>query len=200
MSPRFAQIAYQIDRVARPILGITTILALLLMVIVAFDTPAKQILTYILYVVAAIWVATVLCRLVLSPFVITDEEENLTQKIDYILQKKQTPVPPSNPYSPLCHLSEEEERRVTQLLRTLPEHPDKPGHINLALVSQYLTALEKSGKAELRDKRRLRQWVAEVTGRQVPSSSQFNEAIPSKAATKVAAARKELETLLSQNK
>lgn len=57
-----------------------------------------------------------------------------------------------------------------------------------------------SGKAELRDKRRLRQWVAEVTGRQVPSSSQFNEAIPSKAATKVAAARKELETLLSQNK
>ena len=97
MGPRFAQIAYQIDRVARPILGITTILALLLMVIAAFDTPAKQILTYILYVVAAIW-------------------------------------------------------------------------------------------------------VAEVTGRQVPSSSQFNEAIPSKAATKVAAARKELETLLSQNK
>ena len=52
------------------------------------------------------------------------------------------------------------------------------------------------GKADLTDKYHLRLWVAEVTQKEVPGSSQFNEAIPSTATTKVSKAQKELEQLL----
>lgn len=83
-----------------------------------------------------------------------------------------------------------------QLLRELPAHPEKPGHINLAFIAQYLTALDKLGKADLKDKRNLRIWVENVTGKKTPSSSQFNEAIPSTATTKVATARRDLEHIL----
>ena len=192
---RLADILYKVDRTIRLILGITTVIALILLVAASFDSPVKRILTYCLYVSATVWVVALLCRLILSPFVKSDEEEDFEKKIDYILQKKQEIQPSASPYSPLRNLSEEEEKRILQLLRTLPEHSEKPGHINLALMAQYLTALEKSGKADLKDKRQLRIWVAEITGKQVPSTSQFNEAIPSKAATKVAAARKELDSL-----
>lgn len=195
MKPQFANILYKIDRTIKPVLEISTIAALILLVVAALDTPAKRILTYILYAVAAVWVIALLCRLVLSPFVKSDEEEDFEKKVEYILQKKQT-AQPAAPYSPLRNLSEKEEEQIKQLLRTLPEHSEKPGHINLALVAQYLTALEKLGKADLKDKRNLRKWIAEVTGKQVPSVSQFNEAVPSQASSKVAAARKEIESIL----
>lgn len=195
MSPRTAKILYKIDRTIRPVFEITSVLALILMVVAAIDTPAKQALTYILYAVAAVWATAFVCRICLSPFVISDEEEDFEKKVDYILQKKQT-AQPSVPYSPLAALSDQQELQIKQLLHSLPEHPEKPGHINLALVAQYLTALEKMGKADLKDKRNLRMWIAQTTGKQVPSTSQFNEAVPSRAASKVAAARKELENLL----
>lgn len=195
MNPRLADILYKIDRTIRPVLEISTVLALILLVVAALDTPAKRILTYCLYAVAAVWVIALLCRLLLSPFVISDEEEDFEKKVEYILLKKQT-AQPAMPYSPLRNLSEKEEEQIKHLLRSLPEHAEKPGHINLALVAQYLTALEKLGKADLKDKRQLRNWVAETTGKQVPSSSQFNEAIPSQASSKVSAARKEIESLL----
>lgn len=195
MKPQFANILYKIDRTIKPVLEISTIAALILLVVAALDTPAKRILTYILYAVAAVWVIALLCRLVLSPFVKSDEEEDFEKKVEYILQKKQT-AQLAMPYSPLRNLSEKEEEQIKQLLHTLPEHAEKPGHINLALVSQYLTALEKLGKADLKDKRQLRNWIAEITGKQVPSSSQFNEAVPSQASSKVAAARKEIESIL----
>lgn len=195
MKPQFANILYKIDRTIKPVFEISTIAALILLVVAALDTPAKRILTYILYAVAAVWVIALLCRLVLSPFVKSDEEEDFEKKVEYILQKKQT-AQPAAPYSPLRDLSEKEEEQIKQLLRTLPEHAEKPGHINLALVAQYLTALEKLGKADLKDKRNLRKWIAEVTGKQVPSVSQFNEAVPSQASSKVSAARKEIESIL----
>ena len=196
MKPQFANILYKIDRTIKPVLEISTIAALILLVAAALDTPAKRILTYILYAVAAVWVIALLCRLVLSPFVKSDEEEDFEKKVEYILQKKRTAQPANTPYSPLRDLSDKEEEQIKHLLRTLPEHAEKPGHINLALVAQYLTALEKLGKADLKDKRQLRNWVAETTGKQVPSSSQFNEAVPSQASSKVSAARKEIESLL----
>ena len=196
MKPRLADILYKIDRTIKPLLEISTIAALILLVVAALDTPAKRILTYILYAVAAVWVIALLCRLILSPFVISDEEEDFEKKVEYILHRKQASQPANTPYSPLRDLSDKEEEQIKHLLRTLPEHAEKPGHINLALVAQYLTALEKLGKADLKDKRQLRNWVAETTGKQVPSTSQFNEAVPSQASSKVSAARKEIESLL----
>lgn len=196
MNPRLADILYKIDRTIKPVLEISTIAALILLVVAALDTPAKRILTYILYAVVAVWVIALLCRLVLSPFVKSDEEEDFEKKVEYILHRKQASQPANTPYSPLRDLSDKEEEQIMHLLRTLPEHAEKPGHINLALVAQYLTALEKLGKADLKDKRQLRNWVAETTGKQVPSSSQFNEAVPSQASSKVSAARKEIESIL----
>ena len=191
---RLADILYKVDRTIRPILEITTIIALILLVAASFDSPIKRFFTYCLYAAAIVWVVALACRLILSPFVKSEEEEIFEQQVDYILQKKQESKPVVA-YTPLRDVTQEQEINIIQLLRTLPEHPEKPGHINLALVAQYLTALEKLSKADLKDKRQLRNWVAEITNKQVPSSSQFNEAIPSKAATKVAAARKELESL-----
>ena len=196
MNPRLADILYKIDRTIKPVLEISTIAALILLVVAALDTPAKRILTYFLYAVAAVWVIALLCRLLLSPFVISDEEEDFEKKVEYILHQKQASQPANAPYSPLRDLSDKEEEQIKHLLHTLPEHAEKPGHINLALVAQYLTALEKLGKADLKDKRQLRNWVAETTGKQVPSTSQFNEAIPSQASSKVSAARKEIESIL----
>ena len=196
MNPRLADILYKIDRTIKPVLEISTIAALILLVVAALDTPAKRILTYILYAVAAVWVIALLCRLVLSPFVKSDEEEDFEKKVEYILHRKQASQPANTPYSPLRDLSDKEEEQIKHLLHTLPEHAEKPGHINLALVAQYLTALEKLGKADLKDKRQLRNWVAETTGKQVPSTSQFNEAVPSQASSKVSAARKEIESIL----
>jgi len=196
MNPRLADILYKIDRTIKPVLEISTIAALILLVVAALDTPAKRILTYCLYAVAAVWVIALLCRLLLSPFVKSDEEEDFEKKVEYILHRKQASQPANTPYSPLRDLSDKEEEQIKHLLRTLPEHAEKPGHINLALVAQYLTALEKLGKADLKDKRQLRNWVAETTGKQVPSTSQFNEAVPSQASSKVSAARKEIESIL----
>ena len=89
MKPRLADILYKIDRTIKPVLEISTIAALILLVVAALDTPAKRILTYCLYAVAAVWVIALLCRLLLSPFVISDEEEDFEKKVEYILQKKQ---------------------------------------------------------------------------------------------------------------
>ena len=57
-------------------------------------------------------------------------------------------------------------------------------------------ARQERAYADLADKYHLRLWVAEVTKKEVPSSSQFNEAIPSTATTKINKAQKELEQLL----
>ena len=192
----YKDILYKIDRRIRPILNIMSVICLLLLCSAAFDTPVKQILTKLLCFSAGIWLVLVVCRLVLSPFVKSDEEEEFEQKVDYILQQRQAGHIAGSNYNPLRELSPEQEEKIKELLRNLPENPMKPGHINLALVAQYLTALQQLGKADLKDKHHLRLWVEEVTGKKVPNSSQFNEAIPSQTVTKVSSARKELEDIL----
>ena len=192
----YKDILYKIDRRIRPILNIMSVICLLLLCSAAFDTPVKQILTKLLCFSAGIWLVLVVCRLCLSPFVKSDEEEEFEQKVDYILQQRQAGQTAGSNYNPLRELSPEQEEKIKELLRNLPENPMKPGHINLALVAQYLTAIQQLGKADLKDKHHLRLWVEEVTGKKVPNSSQFNEAIPSQTRTKVLSARKELEDIL----
>lgn len=196
MKQQTKDILYKIDRRIRPILDIMSVICLLLLCSAAFDTPVKQILTKLLCFSAGIWLVLVVCRLCLSPFVKSDEEEEFEQKVDYILQQRQAGHIAGSNYNPLRELSPEQEEKIKELLRNLPENPMKPGHINLALVAQYLTALQQLGKADLKDKHHLRLWVEEVTGKKVPNSSQFNEAIPSQTRTKVLSARKELEDIL----
>ena len=196
MKQQTRDILYKIDRRIRPILNIMSVICLLLLCSAAFDTPVKQILTKLLCFSAGIWLVLVVCRLCLSPFVKSDEEEEFEQKVDYILQQRQAGHIAGSNYNPLRELSPEQEEKIKELLRNLPENPMKPGHINLALVAQYLTAIQQLGKADLKDKHHLRLWVEEVTGKKVPNSSQFNEAIPSQTVTKVSSARKELEDIL----
>ena len=204
MKPSLQNRLYSIDRGIRTIVGITAVIALLLMLVATLDTPIKQMLTYAFYGVGGLFAAMVLCRICLSPFVKSDEQEEFEQKIDYVLlqrEKDKRQIPSvSSDYSPLRNLSEKQEEKIKSVLRLLPVHSQKPDYINMAIVAQYLTAMEKLGIADLKDKHQLRLWVARVTEKQVPSASQFNEAIPSQTAAKVTAACRELETLLSQFK
>ena len=152
--------------------------------------------TYAWYACGVVFAACIICRISLEPFVKSEEEEIFEQKVEYVLQNKfQKPAEPST-YSPLCDMTQEQEEQVRQLLRDLPSHPNKPDYINLAVMAQYLTALEKMGKAKLIDKHNLRLWVAQITDKNVPASSQFNEAVPSTAPSKVSKVQKELERLL----
>ena len=152
--------------------------------------------TYAWYACGVVFAACIICRISLEPFVKSEEEEAFEQKVEYVLQNKlQKPAEPST-YSPLCNLTQEQEEKVKQFLHDLPSHSTKPDNINLAVIAQYLTALEKMGKAKLIDKHNLRLWVAQITDKNVPASSQFNEAVPSTAPSKVSKAQKELERLL----
>ena len=184
---------YRIDRTLSLFFKILSVCALVLLVLAAFFPFLK----YAFFISWGLWGVIIVVKLCLSPFVKSEEEEEFEQQVDYIIQQKQALIEAEQKvYTPLRNVSPEQEEQIKQLLRELPTHPEKPGHINLAFVAQYLTALDKLGKANLKDKRKLRTWVENVTGKQAPCSSQFNEAIPSTATTKVAAARKELEKLL----
>ncbi len=152
--------------------------------------------TYAWYACGVVFAACIICRISLVPFVKSEEEEAFEQKVEYVLQNKLLkPAEPST-YSPLCNLTQEQEEKVKLFLHDLPSHSAKTDHINMAFIAQYLTALEKMGKAKLTDKHNLRLWVAQITGKQVPPSSPFNDAIPCSVPSKVTKAQKELERLL----
>lgn len=193
MNPSTQKILYTIDRSVRVVSGILGWLCLLFLVLAAFS----KLCLYLMFATFILLVIGIVIMLALSPFVKSEEEEELEKQVDYILKKKSEIVTKDS--SPLRDVSPAQEETIRRVLRELPEHAEKSGYINLALVAQYLTALEKLGKADLKNKRTLRTWVAEVTGKQVPSSSQFNEALPSTAMTKVTKARKEWEALLSDS-
>lgn len=142
----------------------------------------------------------ILCRVALSPFVKSEEQEEFEQKVEYVLQQKKIAKRQqvNADYSPFLNLTSDQEMKIRQILHDLPANPNNPDSISLALVSQYLTALEKMGHLDMKDKYHLRLWIEQVTEKSAPSSSQFNEAIPSKTATKISQARKELERVLGQ--
>ena len=189
---------YTIDRTVRKVLSVVTVVLFVLLILATFNTPWKKIFAYIFFAVGAVWALLIICRLCLSPFVKSDEEEEMEEKVAYIIKKHHASELESviEDYTPLRNLTPEQSVCVKQLLREQPSHPDKPGHIYLAYIAKYLTALEQLSKADLSDKHNLRLWVAQVTGKKVPKPSQFNEAIPAKAKDKVAKAREELNRLL----
>ena len=82
-------------------------------------------------------------------------------------------------YSPLRDLTEQQEHVICDLLQNLPAHASISEQINMSEVAQFLTALQRMNYLDGEDKRNLRNWVREVSGREVPSVSAFNEAYPS---------------------
>ena len=66
---------YKIDRTVRKVLNIVTVLFFVLLITAAFNTPWKQTLVYAFFSVGAVWALLIICRLCLSPFVKSDEEE-----------------------------------------------------------------------------------------------------------------------------
>ena len=182
----------------RKILRIAVVVFYVLLIAAAFRTPLRFYLAMGCAIVGFVCVILVINRIFLSSFVKSDEEEEMEEKVEYILLKRHASElqTMTEDYTPLRNLTPEQSERVKQLLREQPSHPDKPDHIYLAYIAKYLTALEQLDKANLSDKRNLRLWVAQVTDKKVPSPSQFNEAIPAKAKDKVAKAREELSRLL----
>ena len=205
-----------IDCIAKKVIEVTAIAlfvvlilfliyALLLDQTISANDPSTndllgQTVKYVACGLLSIFLFAVCVRLVLSPFVKPDEEADFEQKVDYVLEhrKRQKEPASSNFHSPLLNLTPEEEQIVCTLLRDLPEHITKPGHINLAQTMHYLTALQQSGYLDDKDLYNLRLWLIHVTGKDVPSTSQFNEAYPSKATTKVTKAKQQIERTLAE--
>lgn len=208
------QLLYRIDRTAGKFLNGLVVTGIVLATLagikvllvkcgIHFDSPAWSIVLivykYLWWSLGGLACICVIGRIVLSPFVKSEEEEDFERKVNFILQQKTAKPQPFSvlsDYSPLCNLLPEQEAQIITLLRNLPPNGNKPEAINLALVSQYLTALEQKGKIKLNDKHALRMWVERTTGKNVPSSSQFNEAIPSKTKSKITAALSEIERIL----
>ncbi len=102
--------------------------------------------------------------------------------------------------SPFQNLTEEQEKKIAELFRTLPHHKEREDEINMKEVARYLTALEKLGymsPAKSAQKSMLRQWVMTVTGKQAPESSPFNQAYPSTNKKGVEEAKKIIQETLS---
>lgn len=189
---------YTIDRTVRKVLHIVTVVLFVLLILATLNTPWKRQIACVFFGLGAFWALLIVCRMCFSPFVKSDEEEEMEEKVEYILKQRHASELQAmiEDYSPLRALTPDQTERVKRLLREQPSHADKSDHINLANIAKYLTALEQLGEADLSDKRNLRLWVAQVTRKKVPTPSQFNEAIPAKAKDKVAKARNELTRLL----
>ena len=197
MKAEKGHILYRIDRTIGTVMRVDAVILFALLILACFNISHR----YVWMVFGGILLICCLIKMILEFFVKTEDEEAFEEQVDYIIeqrmaQQKQAQKEAIKDYSPLCNLTHADEGLVRQALYQLPENPNHAGHINLALVAQYLTALQKMGYADLADKYHLRLWVAEVTKKEVPNSSQFNEAIPSTATTKVNKAQKELEHLL----
>lgn len=202
MRPQTQEKLYKIDRIIRFIMREGLALSILLLVAASFQTPIKQILAILFFCVGGLSFFLMVCRIFLSPFVKSDEEEEFEQKLDYILQKRLLPKEQlssnSSEYSPFVNLTKEQEEKVKSLLAQLPSNSSNAEAINMAIVSQYLTALEQLGYVTLNNKQSLRHWIAEVTQKKVPGTSHFNEAIPSTNRKEVSKIRQQLEVLLTQ--
>lgn len=188
---------YTIDRTVRKILKVVTVAAFVLLILGVVDTPWKQIFAFAFFAVGAVWILLIVCRLCFNPFVKSDEEEEMEEKMEYILKKNHAETLRAVPdYSPLCNLTKEQEEKVMQLLREQPANPRKPDYIYMSYIANYLTALKDLGKANLNNVYALQAWVEQVTGKRTPEYNHFNEALASTAESKVAKAREEIEHLL----
>lgn len=216
MNINAGEIIGKTDAIAKKNVEISAILmfALLLiwLIIVLVFTNSiftqNEILRHLFRVAAvsllAVFLVGVVVRMVLSIFVKNDEETDFEQKVDYILQKNtETHSRESSKYkgevsSHLINLTEAEKALIIQMMRNVPPHASKSDYINLAQMSQLLTALHNLNYLDDNDTANLRQWVEQVTGKNVPSVSQFNEAYPSTTFTKVNKATLAIQEQLSK--
>ncbi len=146
----------------------------------------QQVFKYSGAIMLVVFLLGVVVRLILSPFVKSDEERSFEEKVNYVLQRaselENNHQPDlSNVVSPLKGLTEIQKNIVIQMLRDLPSHSKNPNKINMAEVAHFLRALKALDYLEVSnnerlDLRNLRNWVAQITGKQVPSVSEFNEA------------------------
>ena len=188
---------YKIDRTVRNVLNIVTVLFFVLLIAAAFNTPWKQTLVYAFFSVGAVWALLIICRLCLSPFVKSEEEEELEEKVEYVLKNKYPEtLRAAQDYSPLCNLTPEQEERVKKLLHDLPSNPNKSDYVYMSYIANYLTALKELGKANLNNVYALQPWIENVTCKRTPDFGHFNEALTNTTDSKVAKAREKIEHLL----
>lgn len=157
---------------------------------------------YIVYIFFVLFLLSATIVAIGSLWGKTEEEQEFEDKLNYILSKHTQANPyslptPSADYQPLSNLSENKREQLIAYLRSLPDSASKQGSINLALMAQHLVALSRMGFLDISDKPRLRRWVASITGKQVPSSSQFNEAITNVSMSKLLKAESDLRNLLA---
>lgn len=141
---------------------------------------------YLCISVLIVFLVGVVVRILLSPFVESDDETDFRQRVDYILQQKfkskvyTDSLPASSHSSPLRNMTPEQEKEICRMIKEeLPSHPKDNSKINLASVAQFITALEELSYIDITDKRNLRCWVELTTGKNAHTSSAFNEAVPS---------------------
>ena len=84
------------------------------------------------------------------------------------------------------------------MLPFLPPHISNANRINLAIVSQYLTALKNMDYLNDNDIYNLYAWVGRVTDKELPDFNHFNEAYPSTTTKKVAKAKEHIERELQK--
>lgn len=197
MKPSTQKRLFAADRTIRGIVRAVTVPVFVLLLLAAVNTPWKQIFVWAFFGVGAVWILLIVCRLCLYPFVKSDEEEEMEEKLEYLLNKNHAEtLRNAQEYSPLCNLTPLQEAKVKQLLRELPANPRKTDYIYMSYIANYLTALKELGKANLNNVYALQAWVEQVTGKHTPDYNHFNEALASTTESKVAKAREELEHLL----
>ena len=189
---------YTIDRTIRTIMRVCTVIWFVTIIAVVIPTPYKQQFAYACLITLGFICLLALTRLCFSWFVKSDEEEEMEEKVEYVIKKHHAHLlqAAKDNYSPLCTLTPEQEERVMQLLRDLPSNPKDSDYINLAQVTNHMKALEQLDKARLGDVYALQSWVERVTGKRTPEYRQFNEAIQKARDSQVAKARKTIERIL----
>ena len=185
---------YRIDRIALRVLYFSVAGMMILAALWFIAGIGSRYAWIILGSIAAL---CIICRICLSPFVKSEEQEALEEKVEEIMQEKASQMPKPMVYNPLRNMTPEQEKKVIAVLRDLSSNTNKPEAINMATMAQYLTALDQMEKINLTDLSRLRQWVADITGKDVPESSHFNHAIPSTYEKKIAIAKAKFERILS---
>ena len=119
MSKDTEQRIYRVDRTVKKILNGAVYTMFILVVIAginivlryfgvhlctyAFGTTLLSVYHFAWVVCGVIGGVCVLCRIALSPFVKSDEQEELENKVEYILQQKQASKAVQEEYNPLCN-------------------------------------------------------------------------------------------------
>ncbi|MBR1808831.1 MAG: hypothetical protein IJ776_05550 [Paludibacteraceae bacterium] len=155
----------------------------------------------IVIIVLCVFLLSVVMRIIISPFVKSDEETEFEARVNYILGKKPAlrKQPKGNEvFTPLVNLTQEQEDAICKLLKELPSNINKPNQINMAAVSQFLTALHRLDYLNDTNLNNLYNWVGSVTGKEMPSYNHFNEAYPSDTVRKVDKAKDKILTALQK--